>query len=174
MKVFYSSLLVLMTFVSAHAQDDESQSQQEFSMSPGIYLTFEDFIHNMPLSPEAIVTDYDIEKSDFYTLLFMEKKVQYISVDETKEFYPSGIWGYNDGKGIYMNRNIFPKGFFEPADLSTHQFAFINFLGRLSLVHYIKSFSNNNPYSLNYNRRQAKPMEFILDTRDGEIYKATL
>lgn len=173
--------LILITHAPLMAQSDfteNSEEKEEYNLVPGLYPTFQDFIYNQPIPAENIISDADPESRGFYQVLFQEKEVTYRDNDKTITADKKSIWGFNDGTGVFINRLMFPKDFLELKDLADEQFARVNFLGRLSLVYYVKTVQSQ---LLNPSRNQrmttqvhTKPAEFILDTRDGTFYKATL
>lgn len=173
--------LVLIVHTTLMAQSDfeeSSEVKEEYNLAPGLYPTFEDFIYNQPVPPESIISDGDPESRGFYQVLFQEKEVTYRDNDKTITTDKRSIWGFNDGTGVFINRLMFPKDFLELKDLADEQFARVNFLGRLSLVYYVKTVQSQllNPSGNQRMTTQvhSKPAEFILDTRDGSFHKATL
>jgi hypothetical protein len=175
MKQFILFLLTICTAVANAQSDFEEQEQNKPQPNAGLYLNFENFITNRPVPPEAIETNLDRKNREFYFLLIKERKITFRSNDSTITISPANLWGYSDGKVVNINREVFPKKFFSAADISFEQFARVNFLSTLSLIHYVKVVSGNtNPELSSPRASSAKPVQFIMDTRNGNMYEATL
>ena len=163
--------LLVLWVTSTYSQDFESNALDD--AAPGVYLNFENFITNTPIDPETLLTELDPYSAGFYLQLARESMVEYVIGNSTAKFNPAEIWGYCDGRSIWVNRNAFPQGFFSSADVTEHPFAKISFLGELSLIHFVRNNVQANQWS-GGKTGMSKPVEFILDSRDGQIHKATL
>jgi hypothetical protein len=174
MKLFLSIFLALVMVTLGHAQsDNESTSDETPIIRPGIYITFNNFITNSPIDPATIVTNRDHYDADFYFQLFKEGKIEFIRDSVFNTFDPLAIWGYSDGRSIFINRWIYPQGFFDKPTLGEHNFDKIQFLGELSLVYFVKlNYGAGYPYGPDSSN--SKIAEYILDARDGKIHKSTL
>ncbi len=65
--VYYEALVILNLAVLIPAVVfSQTNGEEAAKMSPGIYLSFEDFISNTPVDPDAIVTEDDSRDADFY------------------------------------------------------------------------------------------------------------
>ena len=173
MKLFLTVLLAIPIITLAQGQGFDTDDPIQYA-APGIYLSFENFITNSPIDPETIVTDQNPYGAGFYLQLFKEKTIEYVMGSTSEKFRSDGIWGYCDGRSIWINREVFPAGFFTPSDVTEHPFAKISFPGELSLVHFVRNHAPQANQWGGVSSGSSKPLEFILDTRDGKIHKATL
>jgi hypothetical protein len=172
MKLCLTVPLLFFLTTSAYSQDIESDEHEP--AAPGVYLSFENFITNTPIDPETLLTDLDPYSAGFYLQLARETTVEYVLRDSTARFNPSRIWGYCDGRSIWVNRSVFPQGFFSSTDVTEHPFAKISFLGELSLIHFVRNQAPQANQWSGASKGMSKPVEFILDSRDGQIHKASL
>lgn len=154
---------------------EETDTKPVFT--PGLYLSFYNFIENDPILPEDIITNIPRQR-DFYIQLFRANAIDVALSDSMLHLVPENVWGYSDGRGIFINRRKFPKGYLAGTDVSENPFAHINIIGTLSLVYYLKTYSSSG---LTYNRvmvrgndARQEAAEFILNTKDGTFHKATL
>ncbi len=148
------------------------------SIAPGIYLNFEDFSNNDPISVEAIETHLDYSSRDFFVLLYKEGRIVYTREDVKYEIDSRKIWGYFDGQSLYLNRLIFPYGWTEESEKLDYPYARVMKLGTISLIYYIRNYKPQlyttllSQYSVV--TQKSRPMQFLLDMRNGKILRATL
>jgi hypothetical protein len=156
----------------------EGEETQVFRAEPGLYLTYQDFLTNHPIPPDQIQTTRDYLDRDFYFQLAKERDFSFTDNGVTKTLTISSVWGYCDGKAIFINREFFPNGFLDGRDVSDEKFARINIFGRLSLVFYFKEtppqLNNYGVGTYGVDAGKSKPKELLLDTRDGTFHKANL
>lgn len=155
---------------------DEHELQP--GIAPGIYLNFQDFSNNDPIFVEAVETHLDYTRRDFFLLLYKEGKIVYTRDDVKHEIDSRNIWGYFDGESLYLNRLIFPYGWTEASEKLDYPFARVIKLGTISLIYYIRNY-NPQLYTIllsqySVSTPKSRPMEFLLDMRNGKIHRATL
>lgn len=170
-------LFVFLVVISAKGQyflpAINETSEKDF-LIPGVYLSYEDFQKNDPITPEEIVTNLDPNDQDFFYLLFKERSFKTIRTKKDNEVKSTSVWGYSDGEEVYLHESNFKDAAEISKINSEHPFARVNILGTLSLIHYVHSGKKyNDPITRTRPVKNKKPVEFIFDTRDGRIYPAT-
>src|SRR5688572_2938172 len=97
----YKHLLTLVFLAFCHcvlAQETEKSVQ----ITQGLFLTFEDFKKNTPVTEKSIVTSYPKDTNFYYDLL-NDDQVNIQSKTSGSAIATTTIWGYFDGKGLYLN-----------------------------------------------------------------------
>src|SRR5688572_4060534 len=94
-------LLAGITSTMASGQDDPESVVATVNFNKGIYLTFDNFITNTPISPDQVKSEYDDSDRDFYFQLAKEKQLRYIEGGHEKDVAVRNIWGYSDGKAVF-------------------------------------------------------------------------
>jgi hypothetical protein len=153
--------------------DDLDEVEGKIQFKRGLFLTFEDFKKNAPVPEEAIVTSFNPVERNFYYNLLKEDKINITTLDSNYKVKPSKIWGYYDGKGFYLNRKIFPSQLLQNKDVSDHMWAQIVELGKICLIYYNKNFKPElSLWTLGSPSKRNKAALFLMDSRDGLLYKA--
>jgi hypothetical protein len=121
-------LLFISVFVLAQDYDDpvDEDHTQMIIFRPGLYATFDNFIMNEPIDPQYIryhIPHYD---RDFYFELMKEKKIKILRRDSIHQVSPRSLWGYSDGKSVFINREELPKSFLERQDDNEFRWARIH------------------------------------------------
>lgn len=172
-------LFVLMIHTIVGGQDATDTLQ---TLRIGIYLTAEDFIKDTPIGPLQIQTGLNRDEINFYHLLFKEPEVRYSINAESAKVSSGRVWGYYDGKAVYLNKNLFKNlgdmpdkmlkyslGMVGEMDMSNHMFTPINFLGTICYVHYIKV-QSQGPLS----GTTTSTKQYLFDTRTKRFIIADL
>ena len=179
-------LVTLSLIAKGQSSDTEEIDTEEIDIeeidtkpvfTPGLYLSFYNFIENDPVLPEDIITNIPRQR-DFYIQLFRANAIDIALSDSMLHLHPEDVWGYSDGRGIFINRSKFPTDFLVGADVSENPFAQINIMGTLCLVYYLKTHSSSaltgNRVMVRANDVRQSAAKFILNTKDGSFHKATL
>ncbi len=79
-----------------------------FRFKPGIYRSYDNFINNSPAIPvDWIVSGKDKQDRSFFAKIFRDDVVEYDSSGHRKNAIVNEIWGFSDGRTVYvMNRNF--------------------------------------------------------------------
>jgi hypothetical protein len=94
---------VLMGFKGS-AQSDSVAYSRDFLLYEGLYLTYQDFRHNWPISKEKINTPINKEQLEFYTKLIDEPEINYVERNgQPDRIKPEKVWGYCQNNIIYIN-----------------------------------------------------------------------
>jgi hypothetical protein len=169
--IFAPALAPVQLKAQSNTIEDEEEVENSFQFKPGIYLSFQNFIENNPIPPENIQTDRNPKSRDFYFQLFKEGSVTVSQDDSTFSIKTTDLWGYANDKAVYASRSLF-KTFLQAREIDEHPFAKITIIGKICLIYYIKTLSKDIRLQATINAKQ-RPAEFILNTADGKIYKAT-
>ncbi len=172
---FHIVIAMLTMAASALSQDNEQGSDYGYIASPGLYLSYADFITNSPIDPELIITDRSPTEADFYLQVFREGKIEYVHGEELKSVNSRTVWGYSDGRYVYVSKEVMPKSLFENPDVSELPFVRIDFFGTLALIRFVKNLSSRKYYTgvPGMVGGYSRSAEVLFDTRDGNFYKAT-
>jgi hypothetical protein len=182
MKKLTLFLLLVLMINTAFCQIDFEDNFESVAL-PGFYLSFHDFRSNSPITPESIITDRNPWEPDFYLQLYREGKIVYTRDGKEHAVSHTSIWGYCDGKRIYIAKEALPRNFFSNEDIGDLAFVRIDFFGTLSLIHYVRNLAGGGQNHLLYapnqpmvgvNTGRSKEIELIFDTGSGKFYKATL
>jgi hypothetical protein len=165
----YKHLLTLVFLTICHcalAQETEKSVQ----ITQGLFLTFEDFKKNTPVTEKSIVTSYPNDTNFYYDLL-SDDKINIQSKTSGSAITTALIWGYFDGKGLYLNVKNFPSFISEGKDGSAPSWAPVVEIGKICLIHYNENFDlETGTFNPEMGTKQAAL--FLMDTRDGSIHEA--
>lgn len=165
--------LLLIGCVTAHAQEeDQEERYYETRLNTGLFLSLQDFKDNSPIRARSIVTDFNPNERNFYFNLLKEKEVQITSPDSDFSIRPSRIWGYFDGKGLFLNRKLFPLDILNSRDASDHLWAQVIDIGKICLVYYNKNFKSELDLRPGFGGKRNKEMTFLYNIDDGYFFKA--
>jgi hypothetical protein len=172
MKTKISSTLFFMIFwIPVFSQSDSLNKSQikytpSFKFTDGIYLNFNQFRTNSPLSKSKIVTTIKTSDFDFFDKLLEENSFSYFDeLGVQQQIKDDKIWGYCD-KGvpyIYLNE----------------EFNRIPIIG--SICHFVanKTYVDPNYSPYGYNNyydpavTRTEMRQYILNTETGEIFDYT-
>lgn len=103
-------ILAFLFVFKGQSQSDSVGYSADFMLYEGLYLTYQDFRHNWPISKEKIISNLNKDQLDYYTKLIENEKIEYIERDGNKDYVRSSeVWGYCQNNIIYININ---KSFF--------------------------------------------------------------
>ncbi|HTE34728.1 MAG TPA: hypothetical protein VK666_30330 [Chryseolinea sp.] len=169
----YKHLLTLVFLVVYHcvlAQDgDLIETGNGGQIRQGLFVTFEDFKRNDPVSEESIVTSYPRDGNFYYNLL--KEDINIKSTDHSDSIMTSIIWGYFDGKGLYLNVKKFPSFLLEGKDVSAHSWAQIIEIGKICMIHYNENF-NPETGTITPEVGTNGTALFLMNSRDGTVHEA--
>lgn len=101
----FSFLLLLGFQLQAQSVASERvRYERGFSFNPGIYLTHADFRNNNPVPSSRIQSmSYQAEDVDFFSMILTNIFIHYTdSADTLRKVRSNAIWGYSDGRSIFM------------------------------------------------------------------------
>jgi len=79
------------------------QYSSEFKFKDGIYLSFQDFKNNNPVSATHILSNLDIRSSDFIeSVLESDTLIYYDGLYEERTTSVKNIWGFANGGKVYI------------------------------------------------------------------------
>lgn len=162
-------LLISMSLACMASAQDSSRVAYNFNyrFDDGLYLNFEQFKNNAPVSPESVVFDNSSGKySDVYDFIDNSKEIGFFNENgNLTSLAVNTIWGYcRNGKPYAYYANAFRQ---------------IPFIG--SLCHFVATitvYTDNNPnlyrdsyyYNTTPNRYYStKIVQLLIDMQTGEI-----
>jgi len=157
--------------------DYPSNPENKLNIKEGIFLTHDDFLHNRPLELSRIKTNLDTSSVDFYFELFKSKEIEYLKGDSIKQKEVKTIFGYFDGKGIYVNLIEIPSYRTWKYDYTSgYEFGRVNIFGELSVIYFAKQRGSyvsygtpSNPQS--FYIKEGKTYCLILDFLRGKAFE---
>jgi hypothetical protein len=191
MRKFFGSLFLLFTFsLPSFSQsilfDEDTISTRPL---PGLYLNFESFYFQKPIELSRIQTGLDIDDRDFCSRLVEAEEINIVGEYGQQITVPTKqVWAYSDGKYAYLNRKAFPEKYHHYSNNTAggQHWTRINIPGTLSVIYlYDTRIIRRNTAMPGVNgvgtrtvpggyESKTKVAEFILDTRNGYLTKATL
>jgi hypothetical protein len=163
MRVLLFWMMICCSLSKGLAQDSVAYSG-DFRLYEGLYLGYEDFRYNWPISKEKIITKINKDQLDFYTKLIEGEFVEYYERDgSVSKVRSEKVWGYCQNNNIFINQN---KKFFRIPVFG----AISNFIGTVEVVNYSPGYDPfmNAPIG----STQMKTLEirqYLFDFYTGEI-----
>ncbi len=163
MRVLLFWMMICCSLSKVLAQDSVAYSG-DFRLYEGLYLGYEDFRYNWPISKEKIITKINKDQLDFYTKLIEGEFVEYYERDgSVSKVRSEKVWGYCQNNNIFINQN---KKFFRIPVFG----AISNFIGTVEVVNYSPGYDPfmNAPIG----STQMKTLEirqYLFDFYTGEI-----
>ena len=84
-------------------QSDSVKCDAAFRMSEGIYLSYEDFRNNHPLSKDEVRTDTDKEYLDFFGKTLEREKLFYTRNGASLSVDSKNVWGFYQNNVLHVN-----------------------------------------------------------------------
>jgi hypothetical protein len=145
------------------AQDSISFTK-DFRLYEGIYLSYQDFRYNWPISKEKIITTINKEQLDFYSNLVEQNVIECTERDgSVVKVNPENIFGYCQNNIIFINKegNFFRIPVFG---------AISNFIGTVEVVNYSPGFDPFMNAPMNSTARKTQEIrQYLFDFYSGEI-----
>ena len=106
-QIFKILLLSIITIVSAYGQDNNLvKYTPEYQFKEGIYVDFESFKTNNPITISTIVTNIPLNDIDFFNKLLKKEKISFYDNNGIKQsIEPKHLWGYSKHNTAYINYN---------------------------------------------------------------------
>lgn len=158
-------LVSLIIFISSNSQAQDSVAyNKDFRLYEGLYLHYQDFRYNWPISNDKIITKLDKNQLDFYSKLIEEEFVKYIERDGSMSTIKSeNVWGYCQNNIIYINLD---KNFYRIPVFG----AISNFIGTAEVVSYSPGYDPfmNAPVNSTANKTR-EIRQYLFDFYSGDI-----
>lgn len=137
---------------------------KDLRLYEGLYLSYQDFRYNWPISKEKIITKINKDQLDFYSKLIEQDIIEFEERDGTlAKIQPEKVWGYCQNNIIFINQD---KNFYRIPVFG----AISNFIGTVEVVNYSPGydpFMNVPMNSRAYKTREIR--QFLFDFYSGEI-----
>ena len=99
-----SFFIFILISATISAQKDSVLYTKDFSLNEGIYITFNDFKTNSPISKNKIVSLYDKTSFDFFKKELQKTQTTYIdTTGKEQTVYTHKLWGYSSNNSVYIN-----------------------------------------------------------------------
>lgn len=159
------ALVTGLLFLSGtfRAQDSVVYSK-DFRLYEGLYLSYQDFRYNWPISKDKIITNINKDQLDFYTKLIEEEYIEYKERDgSVTKIKSEKVWGYCQNNIIFINLD---KNFYRIPVFG----AISNFLGTVEVINYSSGYDPfmNVPVG-NTSIKTREIRQFLFDFYSGEI-----
>lgn len=162
---FIIPILICFLFghYNLHAQDSIPFTK-DFRLYEGIYLTYQDFRYNWPISKEKIITNINKEQLDFYSNLVEQNVIDFTERDgSVVKVNPENIFGYCQNNIIFINRE---GDFFRIPVFG----AISNFIGTVEVVNYSPGFDPFMNAPMNSTGRKTQEIrQYLFDFYSGDI-----
>ncbi len=136
-------------------------------LKEGIYITFEDFVQQNPLTYEQVIVSNQTEDK---SSLFTQKNISYIDkYGITKNIDTKNIWGYVLNNGLYVFYN---KEFFRVSFIGTIS----HFIATQVVKNYVSPMDPYNYYYYPYSNQTYETtnlVQNVIDFKSGRIYPFT-
>lgn len=106
MKVIINILILLLINISVIFSQENKlvEYSPEYIFKEGIYVNFEMFKANNPISISTIVTNIPLNDIDFFNKLLQKEKIVFYDNNGIKQtIEPKNLWGYSIHNIIYIN-----------------------------------------------------------------------
>ncbi len=143
---------------------------KDFRLYEGLYLSYQDFRYNWPISKEKISTKINKEQLDFYSKLLEEQEIiDYTERDGAEAKVQSEkVWGYCQNNIIYINQD---KNFFRIPVFG----AISNFIGTVEVVGYSPGYDPFMNAPINSTAAKTREIrQYLFDFYSGEIVQFSI
>jgi hypothetical protein len=157
---------LLITFIIFSLIKSFSQSDSTFVRKEGLYLNFDQFKKNQPISKSQIITKIDTSQLDFFTKVVMQKEIKIIDENQQEKMIsPKDLWGYFQNGILYI---YFDNAFYKVPVLGAISY----FIGTQEVVYYTgMGMGVGYPYGVAGVPVKTREMkEFLLDYFTGKVY----
>jgi hypothetical protein len=94
---------ILLTGLNLFSQTDSIAYPNQAKMEDGIYLNYDDFRRNKPITKEQIVSDMDKSQLEFIGKTIFNEKFSYKLNGETITTASKNAWGFFQNNTFYVN-----------------------------------------------------------------------
>lgn len=164
MRYYLTLVLFFLLFLNKGISQDSVAYSKDFRLYEGLYLGYQDFRYNWPISKEQIITNINKDQLDFYSKLIEQEFIEYKDRDgSTQKIKSEQVWGYCQNNIIFINQD---KNFYRIPVFG----AISNFIGTVEVISYSPGydpFMNSPMNSRSYKTREIR--QFLFDFYTGEI-----
>ncbi len=161
--VLFLTLIGCIVSGRSIAQDSVAYSK-DFRLYEGLYLNYEEFRYNWPISKEKIITKINKDQLDFYSKLIEEEFIEYTERDgAVSKVKSEKVWGYCQNNIIFINQD---KNFYRIPVFG----AISNFIGTVEVLSYSPGydpFMNAPIGSTQMKTREIR--QYLFDFYSGEV-----
>ncbi len=162
LRITYLILFYLITKIGC-SQDSAAYSK-DFRLYEGLYLGYQDFRYNWPISKEKIITKINKDQLDFYSKIIEEEYIQYYERDSSvSKIKSEKVWGYCQNNIVFINLD---KNFFRIPVFGSIS----NFIGTVEVASYSNGFDPFTNVPMNSTQQRTREIrQFLFDFYSGEI-----
>ncbi len=159
----YVIIGLLFVFFKINAQDSIPYSR-DFRLYEGLYLSYQDFRFNWPISKEKINTTINKDQLDFYSKLIEQDFIEYQERDGSVSKVKSELaWGYCQNNIIFINQD---KNFYRIPVFG----ALSNFIGTKEVVTYSPGFNPFMNAPMTSTQSKAREIhQYLFDFYSGQV-----
>lgn len=156
-------MVVFLGLPRVKAQDSIAYTK-DFRLYEGLYLGYQDFRYNWPISKEKIITKINKDQLDFYSKLIEEEFIEYTERDGTvAKIKSEQVWGYCQNNIIFINQG---KSFYRIPVFG----AISNFIGTVEVLSYSPGYDPFMNAPINSTAMKTREIrQFLFDFYSGEI-----
>lgn len=157
-------LLICIGIVKISVAQDSVAFSRDFRLYEGLYLDYDEFRYNWPVSKEKILTKINKDQLDFYSKIIEEDFIDYTERDgSVSKIKSEKVWGYCQNNVIFINQN---KNFFRIPVFG----AISNFIGTVDVVNYSPGYDPFMNAPIGSTQMKTKEIrQFLFDFYSGEI-----
>jgi hypothetical protein len=162
--------LLAMAIVAKGQDDLPVNDEGQLQFVPGLYLSFNDFIYNDPVDFEQVEGDL----AAFFENPMNAKELIITRRDSVYHVEQSQVWGYTEGKNVFLNRSLFKGVNLNTAGVTMRVEPWVKIytVGTLCFIYYVTTITINSGSSQPFNN--TSDSKLILNTRDGSFYDGNL
>lgn len=164
MRIILAIITGLLFCCSTIRAQDSVAYSKDFRLYEGLYLSYQDFRYNWPISKDKIITTINKDQLDFYTKLIEQEFIEYKERDGSiTKIKSEKVWGYCQNNIIFINLE---KNFYRIPVFG----AISNFLGTVEVLNYSSGYDPfmNAPVG-NTSIKTREIRQFLFDFYSGEI-----
>lgn len=164
MRVIFYCLLVMCFLPKQNTAQDSIPFSKDFILYEGLYLNYQEFRVNWPISKEKIITTINKDQLDFYSKLIEQEFIEFKERDGSiSKIQSNRVWGYCQNNTIFINLD---KNFFRIPIFG----AISNFLGTVEVASISQGYDPFMNAPMNSSQSKTREIrQFLLDFYSGEI-----
>lgn len=143
----------------------------------GFYKTFAEFVNNSPsLESNINIRSKNVQYSSINILrydVFLMKDMDEPSKKEKRK-YLSKVWGFSDGRNIYINNVHINNGFFFSKIKSKGEYLYFHSVDKSTRNAIFTSIAGILGYLISKNLKSNKEAPFIFDLKDQKVTPANV
>lgn len=164
MRLGFFLVVAFLSFYAVLPAQDSIAYSKDFRLYEGIYLSYQDFRYNWPISREKIQTKISKDQLDFYSKTIEQDYIDYIERDGSlTKVKTDDVWGYCQNNSIYVQHD---KHFFRIPVFGAISY----FVGTVEVVNYSAVYDPFMTSPMSGTTVKTQEMrQYLLDFYSGEM-----